>query len=61
MDTQDTREIIKDKLRQNFAGKIVRKDLTKRLKRELMFRFTCWNFCWDNIAALMILSLSKRR
>ena len=44
MDTQDTREIIKDKLRQNFAGKIVRKDLTKRLKRELMFRFTCWNF-----------------
>lgn len=32
MDTQDTREIIKDKLRQNFAGKIVRKDLTKKIK-----------------------------
>ena len=32
MDTQDTREIIKDKLRQNFAGKIVRKDLTRKIK-----------------------------
>ena len=32
MDTQDTREIIEDKLRQNFAGKIVRKDLTKKIK-----------------------------
>ena len=32
MDTQDPREIIKDKLRQNFAGKIVRKDLTKKIK-----------------------------
>lgn len=32
MDTQDTREIIKDKLRQSFAGKIVRKDLTKKIK-----------------------------
>lgn len=32
MDTQDTREIIKDKLRQNFAGKIVRKELTKKIK-----------------------------
>lgn len=32
MDTQDTREVIKDKLRQNFAGKIVRKDLTKKIK-----------------------------
>ena len=27
-----TREIIKDKLRQNFDGKIVRKDLTKKIK-----------------------------
>lgn len=26
------REIIKDKLRQNFDGKIVRKDLTKKIK-----------------------------
>lgn len=28
-----TREIIKDKLRQNFDGKIVRKDLTKKIKK----------------------------
>lgn len=28
----DTREAIKDKLRQNFDGKIVRKDLTKKIK-----------------------------
>ena len=27
-----TREIIKDKLRQNFDGKTVRKELTKRIK-----------------------------
>ena len=27
-----SREIIKDKLRQNFDGKIVRKDLTKKIK-----------------------------
>ena len=30
--TMDTREIIKNKLRQNFDGKIVRKDLTKKIK-----------------------------
>lgn len=30
--TNDVRETIKDKLRQNFAGKIVRKDLTKKIK-----------------------------
>lgn len=29
---ETTREIIKDKLRQNFDGKIVRKDLTKKIK-----------------------------
>ena len=28
----DTREAIKEKLRQNFDGKIVRKDLTKKIK-----------------------------
>lgn len=29
---ESTREVIKDKLRQNFDGKIVRKDLTKKIK-----------------------------
>lgn len=32
METEDRREIIKQKLRQNFDGKIVRKDLTKKIK-----------------------------
>ena len=30
--TNDTREIIKGKLREHFDGKIVRKDLTKKIK-----------------------------
>ena len=29
--TEDTREIIKEKLRRYFDGKIVRKDLTKKI------------------------------
>ncbi len=29
---ESTREIIKNKLRENFDGKIVRKDLTKKIK-----------------------------
>ena len=29
---KSTREIIKEKLRKNFDGKIVRKDLTKKIK-----------------------------
>lgn len=32
METEDRREVIKQKLRQNFDGKIVRKDLTKKIK-----------------------------
>lgn len=32
MESYDTREVIKSKLRQNFDGKIVRKDLTKKIK-----------------------------
>lgn len=30
--TSDTREIIKEKLREHFDGRIVRKDLTKKIK-----------------------------
>ena len=30
--TSDTREIIKGKLREHFDGRIVRKDLTKKIK-----------------------------
>ena len=32
MEAEDRREIIKQKLRQNFDGRIVRKDLTKKSK-----------------------------
>ena len=32
MESDDTRAVIKNKLRANFDGKIVRKDLTKKIK-----------------------------
>ena len=32
METEDKRSVIKEKLRQQFDGKIVRKDLTKKIK-----------------------------
>ena len=32
-EVESTREEIKNKLRQNFDGKIVRKDLTKKIQR----------------------------
>ena len=57
---ESTREEIKNKLRQNFDGKIVRKDLTKKIKEGRMFRFMYWSFCWASIAVRMMnLSLKK--
>lgn len=51
--SESSREIIKDKLRQNFDGKIVRKDLTKKIKAKvLMCLSMSLNFFLDNIAAL---------
>lgn len=38
------RDAIKEKLRQNFDGKIVRKDLTKKIRKVRMSRFMCWSF-----------------
>ena len=32
METEDKRSVIKEKLRQQFDGEIVRKDLTKKIK-----------------------------
>lgn len=45
-----TREIIKDKLRQNFDRKIVRKDLTKKIKEganvpTYVLEFLLWQYC----------------
>ena len=34
--TEDVRDILKYKLRHNFDGKIVRKDLTKKIKELLL-------------------------
>ena len=52
---ESTREEIKNKLRQNFDGKIVRKDLTQRKSRKgRMFRFMSLSSCWVSIAAQMM-------
>ena len=44
---------INRKLRTYFDGKIVRKDLTKSIRKVRMFRFMCLNFYLDSIAVLM--------
>jgi len=33
------------KLNQVFPGRVVRKDLTKKIKEGAMFRFMYWNTC----------------
>lgn len=60
MENSDTHAVIKEKLRRNFDGKIVRKDLTKKSKRVQMSRYMSWNSCWDSTVALMIRMLSKK-
>lgn len=51
---ESTREEIKNKLRQNFDGKIVRKDLTKKLKKGRMSQCMFLSSCWDSIAVQMM-------
>ena len=53
METEDKRSVIKEKLRQQFDGKIVRKDLTKKIKEAQMSRSMCWSSFWGSIAARM--------
>ena len=48
---ESTREEIKNKLRQNFDGKIVRKDLTKKGR---MSQCMFLSSCWDSIAVQMM-------
>lgn len=55
-----SREIIKDKLRQNFDGKIVRKDLTKKIKEGANVPVYVLEFCWGNIAVQTMMRLSSR-
>ena len=56
-ETEDSNALINSKLRLTFDGRIVRKDLTKKIKEGARFMF--WSFCWDSIAAPMILMSSK--
>ena len=42
-----------DLLNQHFAGKVVRKDLTKMIKEARMFPSMCWSICWACIAPRM--------
>ncbi len=54
-------DIIKQKLREHFDGKIVRKDLTKKMKEGAnQFRYMYWNSSWGSIAALTMKKLSRR-
>lgn len=57
---ESTREEIKDKLRQNFDGKIVRKDLTKKIKEGANVPVYVLEFCWGSIAAQMMKMLLKK-
>ncbi len=57
----DKREEIKNKLRESFDGKIVRKDLTKKIKEGAK---TCRCMCWSSFLVsiavpMMSLSLSR--
>lgn len=55
-----TREIIKDKLRQNFDGKIVRKDLTKKIKEGANVPTYVLEFLLGRIAVRMMTKLFRR-
>ena len=56
----DKREEIKNKFRESFDGKIVRKDLTKKIKEGQTCRCMCWSSFLVSIAVpMMSLSLSK--
>lgn len=60
MEMDDTREVIKNKLRQYFDGKIVRKDLTKHIKEGANVPVYVLEFLLVNIAARMMKKSSKR-
>lgn len=55
-----TREIIKDKLRQNFDGKIVRKDLTKKSRKAQMCLPMSLSSSLGSIAVRMMTKLFRR-
>lgn len=59
-ETDDRREIIKQKLRQYYDGRIVRKDLTNQFEKEPMFLYMYWNIFSDSIVIPMIRRLLTR-
>ena len=58
--SEDPNAIIYHKLRQYFDGKIVRKDLTKKLRKGQMYLSMSLSFCLASIAALMIRKSSMK-
>ena len=60
MEDASSRTEIKQKLRENFDGKIVAKDLTKKSKKGLMFLYMFLSFCLGRIVVVMMKKLLKR-
>lgn len=60
MEYEDTRLVIKNKLRQYFDGKIVRKDLTKHIKEGANVPVMFWSSFSVSIAVPMMKKSSKR-
>ena len=59
-ETDDANMVIDQKLRQYFDGRIVRKDLTKSIKRGQMSPSMYWSFSLANTAVRMMMrSLRK--
>ena len=60
MAADDTREELRRKLRSNFDGRIVRKDLTKKIKEGANVPVYVWSSCWVSIVVqTMRQSLSR--
>ena len=57
---ESTREEIKNKLRQNFDGKIVRKDLTKKIKEGANVPVYVLEFLLDSIVVRMMNRSSRK-
>lgn len=60
MEDVSSRTEIKQKLRENFDGKIVAKDLTNKSKKGLMFLYMFLSFCLGSIVVVMMKKLLKR-
>ena len=65
IENEDKRTVIKSKLRQNFDGKIVRKDLTKKIKEGAnvpvyVLEFLLGQYCSSDDPCLLYTSPSPR-